>query len=109
MTSDGSSRTFLSEAITHTQEHLDNVIVSVDGSAVSSDRYWATQDVYTQLDDAITRANASLTSANSTSFLFDYQTYILYLTLNGSATDIGAAYAYFNYTGFLNEEQYGTA
>ncbi|KAF7194563.1 hypothetical protein HII31_04069 [Pseudocercospora fuligena] len=109
MTSDGSSRTFLSEAITHTQEHLDNVTVSDDGSDVSSDRYWVTQDVYTQLDDAIARANASLTSANSTSFLFDYQSYILYLTLNGSATDIGAAYAYFNYTGFLNEEQYGTA
>lgn len=109
MTSDASSRTFLSEAITQSQRYLDNVTVSVDGSDVSSDHYWVTQDVYTQLDNAIVRANASLTSVNSTSFLFDYQTYILYLALNGSATDIGAAYAYFDYTGFLNQEQYGTA
>lgn len=64
---------------------------------------------YTQLDNAVARANLSLTLTNSSSFLLDYQTYVLYLTLNGSSTEIGAEFAGFNYTGFENEEQLGTA
>ncbi|KAL3252990.1 hypothetical protein ABHI18_009790 [Aspergillus niger] len=109
MTSDGNSRSFLARAIAQAQAQLANVTISSDGSNVPSTREWVTQANYTQLDDAIARANLSLALANSSSFLLDYQTYLLYLTLNGSSTDIGAAFAGFSYTGFENEEQLGTA
>lgn len=109
MTSDGNSRSFLARAIAQAQAQLANVTISSNGSNVPSTREWVTQANYTQLDDAIARANLSLALANSSSFLLDYQTYLLYLTLNGSSTDIGAAFAGFSYTGFENEEQLGTA
>lgn len=109
MTSDGNSATFLSRAVTQAQALLANVTVSTDGSDVPSTQEWVTQAAYTQLDDAIARANASLASADSSSFLLDYQTYVLYLTLDGGSDDIGAEFAGFNYTGFENEVQLGTA
>ena len=73
-----------------------------------SSQTWVTQTVYTQLDDAITRAKESLSDADSSSMLLDYQTYILFLNLDGGAEDIGATFAGFNYTGFVNEVQVGT-
>lgn len=109
MTSGSDSRAFLASGIAQAQAQLDGVAISPDGSDVPSSQEWVTQAVYTQLDDAIARANQSLASADSSSFLLDYQIYVLYLTLNGSSNDIGAAFAGFNYTGFENEEQLGTA
>lgn len=103
------SRAFLGRAVSQAQAQLDNVTISSDGSDVPSTQEWVTQAVYTQLDDAIARADSSLALTDSSSFLLDYQTYVLYLTLNGSSTDIGAEFAGFNYTGFENEEQLGTA
>ena len=108
MTSDGNSRTFLAKGIAHAQAQLANVTISTNGSNVPSTQEWVTQAVYDQLDDAIARANLSLALANSSSFLLDYQTYVLYQTLNGSSDDIGAEYAGFTYSGFENEEQLGT-
>ncbi|GKZ24243.1 hypothetical protein AbraIFM66951_002298 [Aspergillus brasiliensis] len=110
MTSDSNSRTFLARAIAQAQAELANVTVSSsNGSNVPSTQEWVTQATYTQLDEAIARANLSLALANSSSFLLDYQVYLLYLTLNGSSNDIGAAFAGFTYTGFEKEEQLGTA
>lgn len=109
MTSGSDSRAFLASGIAQAQAQLGGVAISADGSDVPSSQEWVTQAVYTQLDDAIARANQSLASADSSSFLLDYQIYVLYLTLNGSSNDIGAAFAGFNYTGFENEEQLGTA
>ncbi|PSR82147.1 hypothetical protein BD289DRAFT_438131 [Coniella lustricola] len=109
MTGDDNSHAFLTKAVATAQALLANVTVSADGSDVPSTQEWVTQDVYTQLDDAIARANAALDSATSSSFLLDYQLYILYQELNGSSDDIGAAFAGFNYTGFVSEVQYGTA
>ncbi|KAH8657773.1 hypothetical protein BX600DRAFT_59002 [Xylariales sp. PMI_506] len=109
ITSDSNSRAFLSRSVAQAQAQLDNVTISTDGSDVPSTQEWVTQAVYTQLDDAIARANESLALANSSSFLLDYQTYVLYLTLSGGSDDIGAEFAGFNYTGFENEEQLGTA
>ncbi|KAM0806616.1 hypothetical protein AB5N19_06953 [Seiridium cardinale] len=42
-------------------------------------------------------------------YLLDYQTYVLYLTLNGGSDDIGAEFAGFNYVGFEDEEHLETA
>ncbi|KAJ5716753.1 hypothetical protein N7488_002399 [Penicillium malachiteum] len=109
MTSDGNSRTFLAKAIAQAQAELANVTISTDGSDVSSTQEWVTQGNYTELENAIARANLALSLSNSSSFLLDYQTYILYLNLYGSSDDIGAEYADFSYTGFENEEQLGTA
>ena len=107
ITSHAESRTYLTKAISQAQSQLDNVTVSADGSDISPAKEWVTQDVYMQLEDAISRANSSLFLTNSSSFLFEYQTYVLYLTLNGSSSDIGAAFASFNYTGFANKVQLG--
>lgn len=109
MTSGSDSRAFLVSGIAQAQAQLDGVAVSADGSDVPSSQEWVTQAVYTQLDDAVARANQSLASDDSSSCLLDYQTYVLYLTLNGSSNDIGAAFAGFNYTGFENEVQLVTA
>jgi hypothetical protein len=109
MTSDSNSRAFLASAVAQAGSQLADVSISTDGSDVPSTQEWVTQAVYTQLDDAIARANLSLALTNSSSFLLDYQTYVLYLTLNGGSDDIGAQFAGFNYTGFENEEQLGTA
>jgi hypothetical protein len=109
MTSDSNSRPFLASGVAQAQAQLDGVAISSDGSDVPSSQGWVTQAVYTQLDDAVARANQSLALADSSSFLLDYQTYVLYLTINGSSNDIGAAFAGFNYTGFENEKQLGTA
>ncbi|PYH90695.1 hypothetical protein BO71DRAFT_333866 [Aspergillus ellipticus CBS 707.79] len=107
MTSDGNSRTFLAKAVAQAQAQLASVTVSSNGANVPSTQEWATQSNYTQLDNAIARANLSLALANSSSFLMDYQTYVLYQTLNGSSDDIGAEFAGFSFTGF--DEQLGTA
>ncbi|KAK6193298.1 hypothetical protein LQW54_012599 [Pestalotiopsis sp. IQ-011] len=109
MTSDMNSRAFLTRSVAQAQAQLDGVVVSADGSDVASTQEWVTQDVHTQLDDAIARANSSLVAANSSSVLLDYQIYVLYQSLNGSSNDIGATFAGFNFTGFLNEKQLGTA
>jgi hypothetical protein len=109
MTSDGNSRAFVARAIAQAQAELANVNISTNGSDTPPTQKWVTQPNYTQLGDAITRANLSLALANSSSFLLDYQTYVLYQTLNGSSNDIGAEFAGFTYTGFEKEEQLGTA
>ncbi|KAJ5727064.1 hypothetical protein N7493_004884 [Penicillium malachiteum] len=109
MTSDGNSRTFLARAVAQAQAELANVTISTDGSDVPSTQEWVTQANYTELHTAIERANLALSLSNSSSFLLDYQTYILYLNLYGSSDDIGAEYADFSYIGFENEEQLGAA
>lgn len=107
--SGNNSGAFLASAVAQAQARLDDVVVSSDGSDVPASQEWVTQAVYAQLDDAVARANDSLAIADSSPFLLDYQTYVLYLTLDGSSNDIGAAFAGFNYTGFENEVQLGTA
>lgn len=109
MTSDSNSRKFLTKAIAQAQAELNNVTISTDGSNVPSTKEWVNQANYTQLHNAIARANLSLSLANSSSFLLDYQTYVLYLTLNGTSDDIGAAYADFTFSGFENAEKLGSA
>jgi hypothetical protein len=108
LTSNSSAKTFLAEAIQTANEKLASVTVSADGTDVATTAKWVTQAEYDQLDAAITRAKAAMSSATSSNSLLDYQIYILYLSLAGSADDIGAVYGGFSYTGFDNEVQYGT-
>jgi hypothetical protein len=100
LTAGSNSKTFLGEAAASAQATLDGVVVSADGLDVPSSEEWVTQAAYTQLEDAIARANSTLSSTTASNFLADYQTYLLYLVLDGSANDIGAVYAGFSYTGF---------
>ena len=51
------------------------------------------------LEKAILRAEQSLSSVTAPEIL-DYNTYLLYLVLNGSGEDIGARFAGFDYPGF---------
>ena len=110
LTSDRSAKTFLAEAIEQATEDLNSVVASAagDGSDVPTTEKWVTQAEYTQLDDAIARAKEAMESTKGPTMLLDYQIYVLYLTLDGSGNDIGAAFAGFNYTGFMNEIQAGT-
>lgn len=109
LTSGSDSGTFLAKAIAFAEAEMANVTVSVDGSDVPSSQQWVNQTVYTQLESAITRANATLALPSTPSLLHDYQTYLLYLTLSGSSDDIGATFASFSFTGFVNEAQLGSA
>lgn len=102
-------RAFLTSAIEQCQAALDNVTVSADGSDVPSTQEWITQGNYTILSDAIARANSTVAAADSSSFLLSYQLYLLYQAMDGSADDIGAMFAGFSFTGFVNEVAYGTA
>lgn len=110
MTGDGNSADFLARSVAQAQAQLDSVVVSNNnGTEVPSGRNWVTPSAFSQLNDSIARANASLASPGSSSFLLDYQTYILYQAINGSASDIGASFGGFNYTGFANEIRSGSA
>ncbi|PYH43476.1 uncharacterized protein BP01DRAFT_402573 [Aspergillus saccharolyticus JOP 1030-1] len=109
MTSDGHSRDFLAKAVAQAQAQLNNVTVSTNGANVPSTQEWVNQGNYTQLHEAIARANLALSLANSSSFLLDYQTYVLYLTLYGTSDDIGAESADFTFTGFEKAVQLGSA
>lgn len=109
LTSNSNAKTFLAIAISKAKARLDSVTVSVDGTDVPTSKYWVTQAAYTQLSDAITRAKKAMASDTSSNALLDYQIYILYLTLNGSNSDIGAKFGGFTYIGFENAVKAGTA
>jgi len=108
MTSGEHGHAFLVKAIAIARTRLAGVVASRDGSDVSATRNWVTPQAYKMLQAAIARAN-SVADANSAGPQADYQVYLLYLNLKGSAADIGARYAGFNYTGFDNEIRKGVA
>ncbi|MCD7929024.1 MAG: S-layer homology domain-containing protein, partial [Clostridiales bacterium] len=94
----------LTEALSQAQAKLDSVVVSTEEEAVSLEAgtLWVTQEVYDELEAAIDRASQALESETRDDLL-DYQVYLLYLTLHGSADDIGASFAGYNYEGFDNQ------
>ncbi len=93
----------LTEALKQAQAKLDSVVVSDEtgASALEEGTQWVTQETYDQLKAAIDRASEALES-ESRADLLDYQVYLLYLTLHGSADDIGASFAGYTYDGFDN-------
>jgi hypothetical protein len=99
---DENAPAFLAKAIAFAQAKLDAVTVSADGKGVSAGQQWATQEACDELSAAITRAQGVLDSGASNE-ICDYQVYLLYLHLHGSADDIGAAYAGYDFVGFDNQ------
>lgn len=108
ITSNSSAKAFLEKAISTARKTLASVAVSADGKDIPTTGKWVTQGAYAQLNDAIARADEVLTSAASSPALLDYQIYLLYLTLNGSDSDIGARFGGFHYVGFVRGISSGT-
>ena len=102
------ARALLGKAIAIARARLASVTVSADGKDVPASRKWTRQAPHAQLDQAIKRAAAAVASDTSFPAQLDYQIYLLYLTLNGSANDIGAKFGGFDYTGFENEIRAGS-
>ena len=102
LTSGVNAKTFLAEAIYQAVEKLDSAVVSANGTGtdVPTTEMWVTQTVHDQLNSAIVRAKADLASPASTSLILDYQTYLLYLAINGVSSDIGAKFENFTYAAF---------
>jgi len=108
LTSGDSAKIFLAEAIAHAESKLASATVSIDGSDVPADRKWVSPAVRAQPTEALQRAHAVLGSSGNLPSTLDYQTYLLYLSLNGSDDDIGAKFGGFHYVGFRNEMKSGT-
>ncbi|OYU26318.1 MAG: hypothetical protein CFE41_16945 [Burkholderiales bacterium PBB2] len=107
MTSGVEARAFLAQAIAQARGSLATAVPSVDGSDVAPKAAWVSSAIHQQLQQAIVRAEATLQAASSSNGALDYQTYLLYLALNGSSDDIGAKYAGYQWPGFLRAIQHG--
>ena len=107
LTSGSNSFYFLYKAIETAQSKLDAVAVSKDGKDIAKGKAWATKAAHDQLAAAIERARGVLESGVAAD-LMDYQTYLLYLNLHGSADDIGAKFAGFDFVGFDKQMADGT-
>lgn len=108
LTSADDAAAFLAKAVDHAASVLASVAVSKDGRDVLHGRMWVDPAAYAQLADVVEQARAVLRSSDSLPSVFDYQTYLLYLSLHGSDDDIGAKFGGFNYVGFDNEMKSGT-
>lgn len=108
MTSGASARAFLTQAIACAQQWLASAVPSADGSDVPASGQWAPPALHEQLRQAIARAQTVLASSSAANALLDYQVYLLYLTLNGSADDIGAKFGNYRYSGFVHAIKSGT-
>jgi hypothetical protein len=102
MTSGSNAFYFLYQAIGIAQAKLATVSVSTTGLDVASGSAWTTPAAHAELATAIARAQGVLDSGADAD-LMDYQTYLLYLTLHGTADDIGAMFEGFNQVGFDNQ------
>ena len=102
LTSGDNAKANLTAAIAAAQQKLSSAVVSADGSGLAAGDRWVTQEVHDQLAAAITRARTALETEERACML-DYQVYLLYLTLHGSADDIGAKFAGYDYVGFDNQ------
>ncbi|BEU98705.1 hypothetical protein ACDW_44110 (plasmid) [Acidovorax sp. DW039] len=107
MTSGSNASSFLSLALVQARRWLSDVLPSTEGTDVLATRRWVPPTLYEQLSKAILRAQMALDSADSSDSALDYQVYLLYLTLNGSAEDIGAKFGGYRYAGFVRAIQSG--
>ena len=107
MTSGVEARALLGQAIARARESLASAVPSVDGSDLAPKAAWVSTSIHQQLQQAIARAEAALQDASSSNGFLDYQTYVLYLVLNGSSDDIGAKFAGYQWPGFLRAIQHG--
>ncbi|MFD2781293.1 hypothetical protein ACFS32_09360 [Novosphingobium pokkalii] len=107
LTSGTDAAQFLSRAIAVAKAHLSAAKVSVDGRDVPSTGTWASGQAHAQLASVIAGAQAQLAKGDPTGAALDYQTYLLYLALDGSDKDIGARFGGFRFTGFDHEVKAG--
>ncbi|MDR1188994.1 MAG: hypothetical protein LBK95_16355 [Bifidobacteriaceae bacterium] len=98
-TTKGNGGAFLTRALAIAREKLNSVAVSTDGKDVPVGTKWTTQAMRDELSAAIDRA-ARAKDLDQSPELLDYQVYLLYLTLAGSAADIGATTSGYDYVGF---------
>lgn len=101
-TTNGNAAAFLAQAIDAAREKLSGVVVSADGTDVPAGQDWVKQEVYDALEATIQRAETALADDLSEDVL-TYHVYLLYLSLKGTGSDIGAMYAGFDYPGFDNQ------
>ena len=101
-TSGDNAKANLTAALAAAQQKLDSAAVSADGSGLAAGDKWVTQETHDQLAAAIARAQTAL-DTETRGCMLDYQVYLLYLTLHGSANDIGAKFAGYDYIGFDNQ------
>lgn len=106
MTSGAEARAFLAKALAHARDLLASAAPSVDGRDVAPGARWVPSAIHQQLQRVVVRADAALREESSSNGFLDYQTYLLYLVINGSADDIGARYAGYQWPGFLRAIQY---
>ncbi len=107
MSSGPNARRFLSMAVVQARRWLSDVAPSVDGTDVPTTQPWVPRVLHAQLGAAVARAQASLDAQSSTDSQLDYLVYLLYLTLNGSAADIGAKFGGYRQPGFIPMAQSG--
>ncbi len=101
-TSNDSAVAFLETAIAYAQEKLDSTVISEDGSDVEAGKQWISADLYNELSDAVTMAQATLDAGETRPIFLDYQCYLIYMALHGTAGDITAQYTGYNFDGFEN-------
>ena len=100
-TSNENAAVFLQLAIDRAQEELDTTVISEDGRDVAAGMKWISADLYNELSDAVQMAKDTLAVEERPIFL-DYQTYLLYLTLDGTGGDISAKFTGYDFMGFEN-------
>jgi len=108
ISSGASAHRLLAKAVAVAKNKLSSVAVSRDGRDVPAKALWALAADHDQVSQAISRAEEALASASSPPALLDYQIYLLYLTLHGSDSDIGARFGGYRYAGFENGLKPGT-
>lgn len=100
LTSGPDAARFLARAIAVAKAHLAAATISADGRDVPASGQWVSAQAHAQLAGIIARAQAQLARPDPTGAALDYQTYLLYLALDGSDKDIGAKFGGFSFTGF---------
>lgn len=107
LTSGPDAARFLARAIAVAKAHLAGATISVDGRDVPASRQWVSAQAHAQLASIIERAQAQMAKPDPTGAAQDYQTYLLYLALDGGDSDIGARFGGFRFTGFDHEMKAG--
>ena len=96
-TSVGNAQDMLKKAIAIAESKLYGV--EPETEELKENGKYVSSDVYEEVSEAISAAKAACDDYNTADEILNYRMYILYLTLNGSADDVGAQFAGYSYTG----------
>ena len=101
-TSGENAKEFLLKAMRISQEKLNSVVISDDGSNVEEGQKYVKREDYEKFREAIARAQM-ISVFDLPNDIYDYTLYLLYLANYGSKDDIGANFAGYDYIGFDNQ------